>query len=249
MVVTSDRAINQKGVLLDIEGTTTPIDFVYNRLFPYARARMKSYIAGNLSDEGVRAMIVELYDEHARDLRSGLNPPLLRDNAAEPQVEAIADYALWLMDLDRKSTPLKSLQGKIWEEGYASGELAGELFPDVPAALGRWSDAGKDIRIYSSGSVLAQRLLFSNTASGDLTRYIRDYFDTNVGAKKEAGSYRRISEAFRLPPREILFISDVAAELDAAREAGLATLLALRPGNPAQPGGSLHPAITSFDEL
>jgi enolase-phosphatase E1 len=236
-------------VLLDIEGTTTPIDFVYKRLFPYARARIKSYVAGHLADEDVRSIIVELYEENAKDLRAGLNPPLLRDASSEPQVEAVADYALWLMDLDRKSTPLKALQGRIWEEGYASGELVSQVFEDVPAALARWGRAGKDVRIYSSGSELAQRLLFSNTEAGDLTGYIRGYFDTKIGPKREAESYRRISEAFRLSPREILFISDVVAELDGARAAELQTRLAIRPGNHPQPDNSGHITITSFDEL
>jgi enolase-phosphatase E1 len=236
-------------VLLDIEGTTTPIDFVYKRLFPYARARIKRYVAGHLADEDVRSIIVELYEENAKDLRAGLNPPLLRDASSEPQVEAVADYAFWLMDLDRKSTPLKALQGRIWEEGYASGELVSQVFEDVPAALARWSKAGKDVRIYSSGSELAQRLLFSNTEAGDLTGYIRGYFDTKIGPKIEAESYRRISEAFRLSPREILFISDVVAELDGARAAALQTRLAIRPGNHPQPDNSGHIPITSFDEL
>jgi enolase-phosphatase E1 len=238
-----------KGVLLDIEGTTTPIDFVYKRLFPYARVRIKTYLASHMPDEDVRSIIVELYEEHAIDSRSGLNPPLLRDESIEPQVEAIADYAIWLMELDRKSTPLKSLQGRIWEEGYSSGELVSEVFADVPPAFARWSDAGRDVRIYSSGSELAQRLLFSNTEAGDLTGYIRGYFDTRIGPKSEAESYRRISEAFQLPPREILFISDVVGELDGARAAGLETRLAIRPGNHPQPESSGHISITSFDEL
>ena len=247
--MTTDPTANTKGVLLDIEGTTTPIDFVYNRLFPYARARIREYIANHIKEEDVRAIIVELYDEHAKDSRAGLNPPLLRDNSSEPVAEALAEYALWLMDLDRKSTPLKSLQGRIWEEGYASGELVSELFADVPAALKRWDGAGRDVRIYSSGSVLAQRLLFSNTEAGDLTGFIRGYFDTTIGPKREAESYRRISEAFALSPGDIVFISDVVAELDAAREAGLETLLAIRPGNPPPPENSGHMSITSFDTL
>jgi enolase-phosphatase E1 len=238
-----------KGVLLDIEGTTTPIDFVYKRLFPYAGARIKSYLAGHLLDEDVRSIILELYEEHAKDTRAGLNPPLLAGASSEPRVEAVADYALWLMDLDRKSTPLKALQGRIWEEGYASGELVSQVFADVPAALARWSEAGKDLRIYSSGSELAQRLLFSNTEAGDLTRYIRGYFDTKTGPKREAETYRRISEAFQLSPRDILFISDVVAELDAARGAGFETMLAIRPGNHPQPEESGHITITSFDQL
>ncbi len=237
------------GVLLDIEGTTTPISFVYDVLFPYARARVKDFLAAQIKDEGVRRDIIALYEENASDLQKGLNPPLLRDHTSEPQAESIAAYVHWLMDRDRKSTPLKSLQGKIWEAGYGAGELRSQVFDDVPRALRRWREQGKEIRIYSSGSVLAQKLLFAHTEAGDLTPFISGYFDTHIGAKRDLQSYRRIAKEFNREPSEIVFISDVDAELDAAREAGLETLLCARAGNPAQSNRLAHAVIQSFDEL
>lgn len=236
-------------ILLDIEGTTTPISFVYDVLFAYARARVKDFLAGHFSDEQVRADIVGLYEENAADLQRGLNSPLLRDASSESQLELIVDYVHWLMDQDRKSTPLKSLQGKIWEEGYRAGELRSQVYEDVPRAFERWHSQGITICIYSSGSVLAQRLLFAHTEAGDLTRFISECFDTNIGAKRDAESYRRIAAACKRPASEIVFISDVDAELDAALAAGLQTCLCIRPGNPLQSNTAAHPVIHTFDEI
>jgi enolase-phosphatase E1 len=218
-----------KGILLDIEGTTTPITFVYNVLFPYARRHAQE----NLSLDDERA----LKSEHAADIGSGLTPP--------PWSSGAMAYVHWLMDQDRKSTALKNLQGRVWQHGYTRGELRGEVFPDVPSALARWHEAGIEIRIYSSGSVLAQQLIFSTTAYGDLTRCLNGYFDTTTGPKTEPSSYITIAAAFGLPPGEILFISDVTRELDAATAAGLKVLLSVRPGNTPQP---CHPytSITEF---
>jgi enolase-phosphatase E1 len=234
-------------VLLDIEGTTTPIDFVYNVLFPFARERMKGFVCAHYTGSEVQAEIEQLIEEHAGDLKRGLAPPPIAKHGHE-RWESVGDYAVWLMDLDRKSTPLKTLQGWIWEYGYETGELRSQLFADVAPAFARWRATPRDICIYSSGSVLAQKLLFSHTEAGDLTRFIRDYFDTHVGAKREEASYRRIAAALGCPPADVLFISDVVAELAAARAAGLATRLAVRPGNPPQPPSS-HPIIHSFDEV
>jgi len=152
------------------------------------------------------------------------------------------------MDRDRKSTGLKSLQGKIWEEGYRAGDLRSEVYPDVPPALERWRRQGIDIAIFSSGSVQAQRSLFTNTAAGDLTRFIRAYFDTTIGPKTAPHSYVRIAAALERSPSEVLFLSDVGAELDAALTAGMRTALCVRtPGSAPSAGG--HPVIHAFDEL
>lgn len=235
-------------ILLDIEGTTTPIAFVYDVLFPYARARVKDFLIAHRTEASVRADIAQLIDEHARDAARGAAVPVIETRSDEARLASIAAYAERLMAEDRKATPLKSLQGRIWEAGYRAGELHSQLFADVPRAFARWRDRQRDICIYSSGSVLAQRLLFSHTEAGDLTPFIRDYFDTNTGAKREMESYRRISAALGCAPAAVLFISDVVAELDAAREAGLQTRLCVRPGNPPQPA-AIHPVIESFDGL
>ena len=151
------------------------------------------------------------------------------------------------MDQDRKSPGLKLLQGQIWDEGYRSGELKGEVFADVAPALRRWRDAGVAVAIYSSGSELAQRLLFGSTASGDLTPLLARFFDTTVGAKQAAESYRRIARELGIPPDRMLFISDVTTELDAAHSAGCQVLLCVRPGNRPQPNHA-YPVIERFDE-
>ncbi len=150
------------------------------------------------------------------------------------------------MDQDRKCTGLKSLQGKIWEEGYRSGELRGEVYPDVLPALERWRGQGVDIAIFSSGSVQAQRSLFRNSVAGDLTRFIKAYFDTTTGPKREPESYARISAALERAPSDVLFVSDIGAELDAARMAGMRTALCVR--EPGQVPG-VHPVIHSFEEI
>jgi len=155
---------------------------------------------------------------------------------------------LALMDSDSKDPELKELQGRIWEDGYNRGELAGHVFEDVPRAFRRWHDRGVPIAIYSSGSVLAQRRLFESTADGDLTPLLTAFFDTGVGAKRETGSYARIAERVGLAPGAVTFVSDVVAELDAARSAGMRTVLSLRPGNSPQPPND-HSTVTSLDEL
>jgi enolase-phosphatase E1 len=152
------------------------------------------------------------------------------------------------MDQDRKSTGLKSLQGKIWEEGYRSGELKGEVYPDVLPALERWRKNAIDIAIFSSGSVQAQRSLFRNSVTGDLTHFIKAYFDTTTGPKREPESYTRIAAALGRQVSEVLFLSDIVEELDAAREAGMRTTLCVRtPGSAAPVGG--HPVVHAFDQL
>jgi enolase-phosphatase E1 len=229
-------------VLLDVEGTTTPVDFVYRVLFPHARARVLAFLEAHADDPGVARDVSALRDEHVRDLAAGSAPP-----ASDGSVAAVAAYARWLMDQDRKLTPLKSLQGRIWEEGYAAGQLRGQVYADVPKALARWTASGRRVAIFSSGSVLAQKLIFGHSDHGDLQRFLSGYFDTTTGAKRDAESYRRIADALGEPASRGTFVSDVVAELDAARTAGLATALAVRSPQAPDPNG--HRVVASFDEL
>ena len=227
-----------RAVLTDIEGTTTPLSFVADVLFPFAKERLEDACASE--DPRFGEAIRQLRQEHEAERGSGANNI--------PDFGNGAPYARYLMELDRKSTGLKALQGLLWEEGYRTGELKGDVYPDVPEALKSWKEKGIRVRIFSSGSILAQKLLFGHTAYGDLLPYFEGYHDTTTGPKREARAYAAIAEAFALPPGEILFLSDIVEELNAAREAGLRTGLFLRPGNkPAEPGG--HPAYRSFDEL
>jgi len=229
-------------VLLDVEGTTTPVDFIFRVLFPLAHARVGEFLGAHASDPDVARDVTGLRDEHARDAATGLNPPTWDGSAA-----TAAPYARWLMDQDRKLTALKALQGKIWAEGYAQGRLRGQVYDDVPPALARWTRSGRRVAIFSSGSVLAQKLIFGHSDHGDLTPFLSAYFDTTTGAKREVESYRRIASALGALASSGLFVSDVVAELDAAREAGLATALAVR--TPPGPSGHGHPEVTSFDQL
>lgn len=232
-----------RGILLDIEGTTTPIAFVHEVLFSYARAHASEFLKNNIAMDEVRADVALLYEEHALDVVKDQDPPVLTE-----EIESLASYVAWLIDKDRKSTGLKSLQGKIWREGYLNGSLKSQVFVDVPPALERWRRAGLSVSIFSSGSVLAQQLLFAHTNAGDLTKFIDQYFDTTTGKKTEAESYRRIAAEMKLDPFEIVFLSDVVAELDAANEAGMKTLLSVRPGNEPQTSVE-HQPIRSFDTL
>jgi len=238
-----------RAILLDIEGTTTPISFVYDILFPFARARLQPFLTTIADTPALADLAVWLRRDHDRDNTAQRHPPPWDEGSAASRLASIEAYAAWLMDADRKSTPLKQLQGWIWRDGYERGELHGQVFDDVPHPVEAWHEAGMLTAIYSSGSVLAQRLLFANTQRGDLTPFLDAYFDTTTGAKTEPASYRRIATELAVPLNTILFVSDAAKELDSASSAGMRTALCCRPGNPEQPEATAHPRISSFDEL
>jgi len=153
------------------------------------------------------------------------------DWAVPEDMEGAIAYLLWLMAHDRKSTPLKAIQGRIWEQGFKSGELRGEVFDDVPEALKRWTEEGKRVFIFSSGSVLAQKLIFRGSSAGDLSHFISGYFDTETGPKRKAESYSKIASEIGVQTGRVLFASDVPEELAAAREGAMKTVLLSRPGN------------------
>jgi enolase-phosphatase E1 len=196
-----------KAILLDIEGTTSSISFVADELFPYARKHLAEFVATN--------------PEAAA--------PILAD---VPGDDPVATLLQWI-DEDRKETPLKTIQGLIWAQGYADGELKGHVYPDTPEALRRWTGAGLKVHIYSSGSIAAQKLIFGHSIAGDLTPFLTGYFDTTTGPKRDPDSYSKIVDALNLAPSELLFVSDMPAEVDAAHEAGLQALLIAREGGAA----------------
>lgn len=239
-----------RGILLDIEGTTSSISFVYDVMFPLVRRELDVF----LKDHWGQPELMAALDQLARDaghenLRAMCEPESARDDWQAQEV--VRREVTALMDKDAKTTGLKQLQGLIWQAGFESGELLAHVYDDVPPALAAWNAAGKDVRIYSSGSVHAQQLFFGHTTAGNLLGHLRGHYDTTIGPKREADSYRRIAGQFQLPPAEILFLSDIVAELDAARDAGLQTALVFRPGNTkGQAGnGQGHVEITSFDQL
>jgi len=226
-VITLDES-QVRVILLDIEGTTTPVNFVYQKLFPYAGQNLEPFLRAHAEESEVRSLIADLHALHDQDEGKGLQPPEWVDDGEGSHLRSCVAYCQWLMAKDSKCTPLKLLQGKIWKEGYANGELHGEVYSDVPVAFERWRRQKKIICIYSSGSVLAQQLLFRSTESGDLTSHISVFFDTRVGAKTEKESYRKIAASFPHPPQHFLFISDAVKEIEAARAAGMQALLCLR---------------------
>ena len=237
-----------QGILLDIEGTTTPVEFVYGVLFPYAARELSDFIHQHFRDPEIWRLLENLRKQRNSDSASGLAPPPWRDDPEEAEISSLVDYGRWLMKKDSKDPALKSLQGRIWQRGYARGELRGQVYPDVPKALQRWRKQGKGVYIYSSGSVLAQKLLFQSTAYGDLTLLLDGFFDTQVGTKTDPNSYRKISAQIRCEPQQVLFVSDAISELEGAESAGMHTALSIRSGDTA-PEPARFLAIQGFDEV
>jgi enolase-phosphatase E1 len=235
-----------EAVVLDIEGTTTPISFVADVLVPFARRELPRYVHEHLEDDGLGQTIRQLRDEWRRDAGAGAQPPPWDDRGSDVLAASVVAYAGWLMDRDRKSSGLKSLQARAWARGYADGSLRGEVFPDVPPALARWRRAGVAVAIFSSGSVLAQRLLFQTTPFGDLTPWIDAHFDTETGPKISADSYRAIGVALNCPPARTLFVSDALSELEAAGAAGCLAVMCVRHAGDVHPS---FPTIRDFTEI
>jgi enolase-phosphatase E1 len=243
-----------RAILLDIEGTTTPLSFVHDVLFPYARARLEPFVRERWGTPVLHDIVAGLATEHAADAAARDRPPAWLASTGEEAIGSALAYCRWLMDRDgkpgaRKSPALKHLQGLIWDRGYEAGELRGLVYPDVPPAFRRWREEGRTIAIYSSGSELAQRRLFATTEFGDLTSFIARFFDTAIGAKADPASYQRAAAALHCSPGEVCFVSDMTRELDAARRAGLEVRLALRPGNTPQENAGSFPPLATFDEV
>lgn len=234
-----------KLILLDIEGTVSPLAFVHEVMFPFARREMRGF----LEQHGETPAMSRALEQMARDAgASSLAAWCPHPATSSAAHDWIVQQAQALMDADVKQTGLKLLQGLVWERGFRNGSLCATLFPDVAPGLRRLKDAGVELRIYSSGSVHAQRLFFAHTEAGNLTPLLSGYYDTTIGSKREAASYAAIAADIGLLADAILFLSDVVAELDAAHAAGMRTALALRPGNPPVPE-HLHPVFSSLEEI
>lgn len=226
-----------KTILTDIEGTTSSISFVKDVLFPYARRALPGFVEARGQEPEVRRWL----DEVATELGGMCQDAMV--------VEALQGW----IDQDRKHTALKVLQGMIWADGYRSGEFHAHFYTDAVAVMRRWHQAGIPIHVYSSGSVPAQQMLFGHSTAGDLTGLVSGWYDTTTGPKREAESYRKIAAEIGLPVRDILFLSDVVAELDAARDAGMATTLLDRredyPVARTEAEWNAHPRVESFTEI
>lgn len=220
-----------RAIVTDIEGTTSSIDFVHRSLFPYARKHLRAFLKAQAQQPEVRAQLDEVNRLEARTLSVD---------------EAAAVLERWI-DEDKKLTPLKALQGMVWKQGYEAGELKGHVYADTPVCLKRWHAVGKQLYVYSSGSVEAQKLIFGFSDAGDLTSLFSGYFDTRVGAKREASSYRAILQQIGFVGDEVLFLSDIGEELDAARDAGMKTCQLLRDAK-AKPFPD-HPHAVDFSEI
>lgn len=233
------------GILLDIEGTTSSVSFVYDVMFPFARRELDAFLEKHWGQASVDGVCEQVADDAGHDSFA----IWCAENASVAPKDLLRDEVVRLMDGDAKVTGLKSLQGLIWRSGFESGELRGHVYPDVVPAIDAWRANGCDVRVYSSGSVTAQKLFFGYSQAGDLLDRFSGHYDTTIGPKKDAASYSRIGEDFGLAAADILFLSDVVAELDAAALSGMATALCLRPGNAAAAADQAHPTIESFAEI
>jgi 2,3-diketo-5-methylthio-1-phosphopentane phosphatase len=247
----NDGLTGYKAVLLDIEGTTTPVHFVYEVLFPYAQRELQNYLEQHWSDPNVQDDLDQLMEHFAKQPRNEEGRPT-SEGRDQSNVEAFKSEVIerieWAMDNDKKHAPLKSLQGRIWRSGYKEGELKAPIYDDVPEALEKWQRRDVPVYIYSSGSVDAQKLLFEYSDKGDLRDHLSGYFDTNTGNKKEPESYQKIAQDVDLSPGEILFVTDSLEEAEAAQKAGVKVAVSKRPGN-AELADNSFPIIESFDEI
>ncbi|MFO0593261.1 MAG: acireductone synthase [Polyangiaceae bacterium] len=232
-VSSAHGASKPRAILTDIEGTTSSIAFVKEVLFPFARKHLAAFVSRRAADPEVRTCL-----DATRALESN---PSLSD-------AAVIDVLVRWIDEDRKATPLKTLQGLIWADGYATGEIKSHIYDDAAAGLAKWHAAGHALFIFSSGSIAAQKLLFAHTARGDLTPLFTGYFDTTIGPKLKADSYTAIASAIARPPSEVLFLSDHTGELDAAVAAGM-HVVCLDRGEAVIPAETPHRRVHTFDEI
>ncbi len=225
--------IEIRAIITDIEGTTSSIDFVHDVLFPYARKHLPAF--------------VETHGDHP-DVQHWLHEAAREAGMIEAGRQQVIELLLQWIDQDRKSTALKALQGMIWKDGYETGIYRAHVYPEVAARLRAWRADGLHLYVYSSGSVSAQQLFFGHSEAGDLTPLFAGYFDTETGPKREAGSYRRIAETIGEQPGHLLFLSDIAEELDAAKLAGFRTGWLVREPQPL-PTSPRHPVYRDFDAI
>lgn len=218
-------------IVTDIEGTTSSLSFVKEVLFPYAREHMAGFVQAHRHDADVAKLLAEVAKDAGRPLND---------------TETLDQLLRWI-DEDRKVTCLKALQGMIWEQGYRQGDFKGHVYRDAANNLHRWQARGIQLYVYSSGSVYAQKLLFAHSDAGDLTPLFAGYFDTTIGMKRDAGSYARIVQAIARPAAQILFLSDIKEELDAAAASGLRTGWLIRDG--ALPADTPHFPARDFDAI
>lgn len=220
-----------EAIVTDIEGTTSSLSFVKDVLFPYSREYMAEYVRTHAAEPAVRRELEEVRRLSGKTLTG---------------TEIIEQIIRWIEE-DKKITPLKNLQGMIWEDGYRKGDFKGHVYEDVVRQLKKWKQAGIGLYVFSSGSVQAQKLLFAHTGYGDLTPLFSGYFDTNIGNKREPDSYRKIADSIGTVAGDILFLSDIEEELDAAQAAGMPAIWLVREG--VTDSKAAHRQVASFDAI
>ncbi|XP_068155520.1 enolase-phosphatase E1 [Drosophila tropicalis] len=236
-----------KVILLDIEGTTTSIRFVHDILFPYAKHNVEEYLMKEWGSDEIKQIVRDLQEVPSFEEYKAT----LADSASNTNIELVTGFVRYLIDKDLKVTPLKTLQGLIWANGYEAGELKGHVYDDVKEAFEHWNNSGLKLAVYSSGSVAAQKLIFENSTSGNLLPYLSAHFDTHVGHKQEKDSYINIAKSLEMKPEHILFLTDIPGEADAARAAGLQAIILQRFGNAplTDDEKSLNKIINDFSVL
>ncbi len=242
------RGAHVRGILLDIEGTTSSIDFVYEVMFPYARSNFSSFLEDHFESESVQSTLPLLAADLGFDSPQALYADCCEQGKSVSPPVAVHQALMGLMDDDVKSTGLKKLQGLVWESGFRNGEMVAHLYPDVAPAIAAWRAEGLDLRIYSSGSIYAQKLFFGHSVAGNLLPQFSGHYDTTIGHKQDPNSYQKIADDW-MPAESVLFISDVAQEIDAAADAGMKVLLSDRPGNKPVDNSENYIVIKSFKEV
>ena len=241
--------MNQQHLLLDIEGTTCPVSFVSDVLFPFAKQELSHYIKQHWDKSPHNKPIQAAKKEWLDDQSLGSNQIKQQVIKGETEeIDGLIQYLKYLISIDKKSTALKDLQGKIWEHGYDCGELKSQLFPETAECLREWREQGLTLSVYSSGSIQAQKLLYRHSPAGDLEKLFSHWFDTHTGPKKSTESYTKIAEQLQSSPNKIWFVSDNGAECDSARSAGMHTLFSLRDGNPDRDPRD-HTVVQSLREV
>ena len=241
--------MNQQHLLLDIEGTTCPVSFVSDVLFPFAKQELSQYIKQHWDksphDKPIQAAKKEWLDDQSPESMQ-LKQQVMQGETEEK--DALIQYLKHLISIDKKSTALKDLQGRIWEHGYNNGGLKSQLYPETAECLRKWREQGITLSVYSSGSIQAQKLLYRHSPAGDLEKVFSHWFDTHTGPKKSTESYRTIAKQLQSSPNKIWFVSDNGSECDSARSAGMHTLFSLRKGNPDRDPRD-HTVVQSLREV
>ena len=237
-----------QAIVLDIEGTTCPVDFVSKTLFPFAQEHLEATLAKRMHESEIDSLVNNVIHEWMHDSDPISHRLWKQLKKKPPSIKDIEAYLGYLIESDRKSTALKDLQGMVWKQGYQSGQLKSSLFRDVRPQLDNWKREGKVLAVYSSGSIQAQKLLYRHTDEGDLTHYFDHWFDTHTGPKLVPESYKIIAQTLGFPASQVLFVSDHPVECDAAQQAGLHAVFCLRNRNPHQNPG-VHPVARQFSDI